>query len=51
MIAFSIAFGMAALLAAFAWWRATSGDPIWQNSEPRYVVQTDPRESTCTNYG
>jgi hypothetical protein len=51
MIAFSIAFGMAALLAAFAWWRAISGDPIWQNSEPRYVVQTDPRESTCTNYG
>jgi len=41
MIAFSIAFGMAALLAAFAWWRATSGDSIWQNSEPRYVVQTD----------
>jgi putative ABC transport system permease protein len=51
MIAFSIAFGMAALLAAFAWWRATSGNPIWQNSEPLYVVQTDPRESTCTNYG
>jgi len=42
VMAFSIAFGMAALLAAFAWWRVTSGHPIWRNAEPLYVVQTAP---------
>jgi putative ABC transport system permease protein len=50
MMLYSVVLGMTALMAAFAVWRASSGCPMRQRSEPLYVVQIHKGESPWANY-
>jgi hypothetical protein len=51
MMVYSVGFGVAALMAAVAVWRASSNCPVSHRPEQPYVVQMVEGERTCAING